>query len=54
MSKVSEYRTNLNQRLEKSMYGAVETVRCVMREMDKVHGTQGTFEYSVEPTQCHA
>ena len=47
-----EFRKNLN--IEKSMYDSVKTVRLIMKEMDKLHGFQGKYEYSIEPTQCHA
>lgn len=49
-----EFRSNLNIELEKSMYESVETVRLIMREMDSIHGSRGKYEYSIEPTQCHA
>jgi hypothetical protein len=49
-----EFRKNLNVELEKSMYDSVRTVRLLMIEMDKLHGFQGKYENSIEPTQCHA
>lgn len=54
LDKASEFRKNLNLELEKSMYESVETVRSIMKEMDSLHGFRGKYEYSIEPTQCHA
>lgn len=54
LHKASEYRESLNQKHEKAMYSAIKTVREIMKELDKIHGNRGTYEYSIEPTQCHA
>ncbi|MBN3563310.1 hypothetical protein [Aliamphritea spongicola] len=54
LGKAAKFRKELNDKLEKSMYESVETIRLIMKEMDRIHGFRGFYEYSVEPLQCHA
>ncbi len=54
LNKASEYHDKLNNELREEMHASIDTVRAVMKELDKLHGKEGVYEYSIEPTQCHA
>ena len=52
--KAQKFRESLGTELEQAMYNGRDALRLLMKELDHMHGYEGVYEYSIEPTQCHA
>ena len=52
LDKASQYHETLNAEFKKAMYSSIQTVRDVMKELDKLHGSE-YFQKYIEPYECH-
>lgn len=54
MDKARKYIDELSAEIEKTVNICADAVRGIMIEIDKLHGRGRFYEFSIEPTQCHA
>ena len=54
MEQARQYIDELSEKIEKTVDICEEAVRGIMIEIDKLHGRGRFYEFSIEPTQCHA
>ena len=54
MAQARKYIDELSKKVEKTLDVCEAAVRGIMIEIDKLHGKGRFYEFSIEPTQCHA